>query len=369
MFEQFTEEYFMEQAREMGDSYGVDTREGSVFMDAATGHCIRTAKFMNDLRTVFEMLAVDSCSGEILTEKAAQDGIFRQYATPAYYNVEFEGTTPDVGTRFFVDSYFFVLVMENDTFYLQSEETGIGSNDLEPGRNVIPVYNVAGLVSCKLGELHIPGTDEEKDESLRERWQDKKKGPSQNNNRHQYKSWCEERTGVGRAHIFPLYGGENTVMAVLYSEDGGLPTKGVIDDVQQYIDPIVEGYKVSVNGKMLVFGDGLGDGVSDLGAHFLAMAPAGTEILVTFSADLRNGYSRTQAQEEVLNGIKEYFKSLVIDGDEEIIVRVSSIGNIISQANSILDYSPASIRLNGSAGNIVVGKESTPIAKEVLIDA
>lgn len=369
MFEEYTEEYFMEQAKIMGDKLDVDTREGSLYMDAAAGHCIRAAKFMNDLSTVFNLLAVDSCTGDILTEKAAQDGVFRQRATPAYYQVSFDGTTPNVGTRFFVDSYFFVLVMENGTLYLQSEETGTGLNELEPGRNVIPVYNVAGLASCKLGELHIPGTDEEKDESLRERWQDKKKGPSQNNNRSQYKSWCEERTGVGRAHIFPLYGGENTVIAVLYSEDGGLPTKGVIDDVQQYIDPIVEGYKVSVNGKMLVFGDGLGDGVSDLGAHFLAMAPAGTEILVTFSADLRNGYSRTQAQEEVMNGIKEYFKSLVIDGDEEIIVRVSAIGNIISQANSILDYSPASIRLNGSAGNIVVGKESTPIAKEVLIDA
>ena len=45
MFEQFTEDYFMEQAREMGDALGVDTREGSVYMDAAAGHCLRAAKF------------------------------------------------------------------------------------------------------------------------------------------------------------------------------------------------------------------------------------------------------------------------------------------------------------------------------------
>ena len=63
MFEEFTEDYFMDQARALGEEYGVDTRQGSLFMDAATGHCIRIAKFMNDLSTAFEMLAVDTCTG------------------------------------------------------------------------------------------------------------------------------------------------------------------------------------------------------------------------------------------------------------------------------------------------------------------
>lgn len=69
MFEEFTEDYFMDQARALGEEYGVDTRQGSLFMDAATGHCIRIAKFMNDLSTAFEMLAVDTCTGDVLTER------------------------------------------------------------------------------------------------------------------------------------------------------------------------------------------------------------------------------------------------------------------------------------------------------------
>ena len=36
---------------------------------------------------------------------------------------------------------------------------------------------------------------------------------------------------------------------------------------------------------------------------------------------------------------------------------------------SILDYVPASLKLNGSTENVKVGKESTPVLKEVLIDA
>ena len=296
MFEEFTEDYFMDQARALGEEYGVDTRQGSLFMDAATGHCIRIAKFMNDLSTAFEMLAVDTCTGDVLTEKAAQDGIYRQSATPSYYEVSFTGTTPELGSRFFVESCYFKLISKDDRFLLESEVLGTATNSVLPGQNVVPVYEVNGLEACTLGSLYIPGAEEETDDDLRSRWQEKKTGPAQNNNRSQYKVWCEERAGVGRAHILPLYGGENTVKAVIYSTEGGIPAKSILEDVQSYIDPIVEGYQVTVNGKALTFSDGLGDGVSDLGAHFLAAAPEAVDISVSFSADLKSWYSKQTAQ-------------------------------------------------------------------------
>ena len=252
---------------------------------------------------------------------------------------------------------------------LESEVLGTATNSILPGQNVVPVYEVNGLEACTLGSLYIPGAEEETDDDLRSRWQEKKTGPAQNNNRSQYKVWCEERAGVGRAHILPLYGGENTVKAVIYSTEGGIPAKSILEDVQSYIDPIVEGYQVTVNGKALTFSDGLGDGVSDLGAHFLAAAPEAVAISVSFSADLKSGYSKQTAQTEVQNAIKTYFKTLVVDGDEDITVRVSSIGSLIASAESILDYVPASLKLNGSTENVKVGKESTPVLKEVLIDA
>lgn len=370
MFEEFTEEYFMDQARALGNSYGVDTRQGSVFMDAATGHCIRCAKFMNDLSMAFEMLAVDTCTGDILTEKAAQDGIFRQPATPAYYHVEFDGTTPDVDTRMFVDTYYFRLVLDGNGLYLlESEIVGTEANNLMHGKNVVPVYDVKGLNSCTLGTLYIPGAEEESDDNLRTRWQEKKNGPSQNSNRSQFKSWCESRTGVGRAHILPLYGGENTVKGVIYSTEGGIPAESILEDVQEYIDPIVEGYNVEVGGRMLTFGDGLGDGVCDIGAHFLAAAPEEEDIHISFSGELRNGYTRDRVQAEILEETRQHLKTLVLDGEDEIVVRISSIGNIISQSPGIMDYSPASLKINGSTGNIVVGKEKAPIVREVLINA
>ena len=101
----------------------------------------------------------------------------------------------------------------------------------------------------------------------------------------------------------------------------------------------------------------------------MAAAPEAVDISVSFSADLKSGYSKQTAQTEVQNAIKTYFKTLVVDGDEDITVRVSSIGSLIASAESILDYVPASLKLNGSTENVKVGKESTPVLKEVLIDA
>ncbi|MDD2979521.1 MAG: baseplate J/gp47 family protein [Hespellia sp.] len=368
MFDEYTEEYFMEHAVEMGQKLAVDTRQGSVYMDAAAGHCLRAAKFMSDLRSAFEMLAIDTCTGNILTEKAAMDGVNRQLSTSSYWNVSFEGTVPDTGDRFYVGTYYFTLEYIDEKYYLKSEINGTETNYLTEGENVIPVYNVNGLTSCTLGSLDVPGTDDEDDNSLRERWKEKKSGPSENGNRSQIKTWCESITGVGRAHILSLYGGENTIKGVIYSTEGGIPSTTILEAVQTYIDPIVAGYSVVVNGKTLVFGDGLGDGAAQIGAHFLASAPDSVEISVSFSADLKNGYTKDQVKANVLQSIREYAKKLVLEGDETIVIRVSSIGSIIADTEGVLDYSPSSLMLNGAGSNIDIGKEQAPVIKEVVVN-
>lgn len=369
MFEEYTEEYFLEQARLKGQELNIDTRQGSLYMDAATGHCIRAAKFMADLSQAFDMLAVDTCGGSILTEKAAQDNVIRQPATPSYWHINMDGTIPDTGTRMFVDSYYFELIYDNEQYLLKSEELGTKTNNLQEGSNVMPVYNVDGLKSCTLGSLYMPGTAAESDKSLRERWQLKKSGPSQNGNKNQYQTWCESITGVGRAHIIPLYGGENTVAAVIYSTTGEIPSKTILEAVQEYIDPIVRGYGVNIDGKSYIFGDGLGDGVGNLGAHFLAMQPIEVDINVTFEGDLKSGYNKTQAQNLIIIAIKEYLKKLVLEGEESVVIKVSAIGSIISSCEAINDYAPASLKLNGGTANITIGNMSAPIVKGVVIDA
>ena len=265
------EEYWLEQAEELGEDLDVDTREGSVYMDAAAGHCMRTAKFYSDLSMVFEMLAVDTCGGDILSEKTAMDGIIRTPATSACWSAEFDGAVPESGSEFMVGDIYLVWQSVGDEFYLVADEAGVQANQLIPGEDLIPVDNVDDLISATLGELVIPGTDEES-EALRARWREAKQGPAENGNRQHYKTWCESVRGIGRARILPLWAGENTVKAVLFSTDGINVSEDLVAQVQKYVDPIEEGFSVEV-GRSLSWAMGWGKELQTWEHTFLQCQP------------------------------------------------------------------------------------------------
>lgn len=353
MFEEMTEEYFMQQAVEFGSALGVDTRQGSIYMDAAMGHCIRTAKFFEDLRSAFQMLAIDTATEEILDGKASEHGVERLPSTPSKWGFLFSGTTPNVGERFFIDGYFFVLKNEDDTYYLESEIAGIETNSFLPGEAIVPVNNIKGLTASSLGDLISPGTDKESDDSLRTRLKEKIAGPAENGNKQHYKTWCEEVSGVGRARIMPLWAGENTVKAVLVDTEGLPPKASIVDAVQEYIDP---------------GSTGLGEGVANLGAHFTAVAATGLVINLSFTVVLTDGATKATAQAEATEAITNYFKKLALESPENelIVVRVSSIGSIITGLSSVLDYS--NLLLNGESANIQPDGDSVAILGEVTVD-
>jgi hypothetical protein len=70
-----------------------------------------------------------------------------------------------------------------------------------------------------------------------------------------------------------LFAGENTVMGVIIGVDGLPAVQNIIDQVQEYIDPITLGISFVVDDETIAAGDGLGDGVANIGVHFAAVAP------------------------------------------------------------------------------------------------
>lgn len=354
MFEEFTEDYFMNQAEEMGESLEVDTREGSVYMDAAMGHVIRTAKFYEDLRTMFKMLAADSCSGEVLDEWAKQKQIYRKSATPSYYTPIFEGVSASelIGDRFMVDGYYFVLVQEGENFYLQSEISGTETNHILSGQPVIPVKNTAELTSATIGEMYAAGTDEEKDEDLRSRWQEALSKPSENWNTQQFKTTCESYDGVGRAFIFPLAYGPCTVKASLVGAEGIAPPQSLINQIQLDMDPEHEG---------------LGQGMVLLGIKFFAEAAAESNINVSLNAVIADGYTSDTMKEDVKNELASYFKDITFntpDG-EQIVVKYMKIIGILANAKSLKDLS--NLTVNKSNENITIDSGSIPVLGDLDI--
>ena len=367
MFENKTYEAIMEEAIANAPE-GIDTRQGSIFYDAISGVAMEIAKLYTDLDLVFSLTQVDTTTGEYLDIKASEYGLTRHAATPAKYNVTFTGTTPDLGERFFTDGqYFFLGKTDSNVLYLEAETAGTINNGIVSGTSAIPVNNIQGLESSTFGAILEYGTDTEDDDGLRQRVQEKIGGPAENGNCQHYKTWCESYDGIGKARIFPLWNGPNTVKAVLINPVAMPCSSELVAEVQEYIDPATNGYTTTVDGITYVVGDGLGEGVANLGAHFTAASAISTSINVAFTATLTSGSTAQDAKTEFETAFTAYLKNLVLttESSSDVVVRPSQVGAIIIGLDAVQDYS--GLTLNGDTANITPGDNYIPVMGTVTI--
>ncbi|MEG1894650.1 MAG: baseplate J/gp47 family protein [Oscillospiraceae bacterium] len=358
MFEAYTYEQLLEDVL-ANAPIGIDTRPGSIFYDAVSGPLLKIAKLYTDLDYVSELVFIDSATGEYLDRRATENGVTRLPATNCRYNVLFEGVIPEIGERFFTDGRYFTLSKtDKDIYYLMAEEAGTNSNGVYTGTPAVPLNNIKGLTAATFGTIMELGTNEETDDDLRGRIREKIAGPAENGNRQHYKTWCEEVEGVGRARIFPLWKGPNSVKGIIVNTLGTPADAAVVERVQAYIDPDKD-----KDGE----GDGLGEGTANLGAHFTAAAAKESIINVSYEAVLTTGSTITQAKEETVAAISKHFKELALNTpeNEDVVVRISSVGAIINGLSSILDYS--NLTFNGKTANIEPGNEAVAILGEVTV--
>lgn len=366
MFEAYTYERLLEEVLD-GAPEGIDTRPGSIFYDAVSGILIKLAKFYTDLDTVIYLTQLMTTGGEYLDLKASEYGITRLPATKAEYTFNFEGTEPDAGERFFAEERYFTLCKDGGRIYLKADEAGTAANNIYSGTAAISVNNINGLTAASFGEIENYGTDDEDDDSLRERVRGKLAGSAQNGNKQHYKTWCESVEGIGRARITPLWNGPNTVKATLITPLGRAPSAAVIAAVQEYVDPATKGYTAVVNGRTYVVGDGLGEGAANLGAHFTAAAAETVSISLSVNVEFVRTIMSTAVEDEIRSAVENYLKALTLEAEESTVVRITAIGAIISSIASVLDYN--GLTLNGKADNIVIDENSVPELSEVLVNA
>lgn len=353
MFEDRTYEKIMEEALATAPP-GVDVRAGGIFYDAIAGACFQIARYYADLSTAFDLVFLTTSVDEYLDMKGSEYGVFRHPASSAIYEYTYAGTRPALGESFFSDGKYFVLIQRDNALCLEAEETGEGSGSVLPGTPAVPLKTIGGLTVSTFGAVVEPGTNTEGDEDFRQRVREKIAGPAENGNRQHYKTWCEEVTGVGRARIIPFWDGENTVKGVLFGTDGLSAAEGVVERVQEYVDPD---------------SSGLGNGMANIGAHFTAIAAESLPVVVSFDAVLAAGSTEDTAQEESTAAISAYLKELALTApdDQKAVVRVSAIGTLLYSLPSIIDY--GALTLNGAAANIEVETAQVAILEEVAIHA
>lgn len=368
--DEIEEEYWLDLAEAMGEELGVDTREGSVYMDTQAGHCIRTAKFFNDLAMLRNDIMPDTAMGDYLSAYTENDMLTRHPATYACWDANFIGAEPPVGTEFMCDNAYLTWSDVAGTRCLVANDAGDSENMLVPGSKLIPTENIDNLESATLGELLSPGRAEESDDELRLRWREAKVNPSANSNISQLKRLCEDIEDVGRARILPLWGGPNTVKAILFSVIGKDISAQRIEEIQEYMDPIENGYHVQVNEKPYVFGDGLGEGAVNIGLHFLATSAVPLPLIITADVEMMEGYVLQQVLDTIKGLINAYLSKLALYTPDKAksIVRIATIGSYIAEAEGILDYDYDSLRINGGVENITVEFESVAVLSEVVLN-
>lgn len=352
--DEITEDYLMAECEDMGAELGVDTHQGSVYMDACSGHIIRTAKFFNDLATVNEILSILTCTGDVLTEKMMERGMERNPPadTAATYYVEYVGAEPQVGDLMSCDDHFFTTQKLNDRWVIVSEETGTDMNTLVPGLPVIPDQDVDNLISATLKELAVPAVDMEEDDSARSRYIDKLSGPAENGNKVQIRSWCEEIQGVGRTRTVPLWNGDCTVLGIIISTEGTEPAESVVKLVQDTIDPGAQGF---------------GEGKATFGCFFTAVAAKKQEISIKLDVTKKAESTYTSIQASVSNAVKAYLKELALNStQDEIIIRYNNVGALISNISDIVDFD--NLLVNGGKGNITCDIYHVPVIGEVEVN-
>lgn len=349
---------------------GIDLRQGGIFYDAVASACFKIAQFYADISSVFDLVFLTTAVDEYLDRKGAEYKVFRLPATTARYEYVWAGTAePGVGERFFTDGLYFMLRRdENQALYLEAEIPGTTSNNILPGTAAVPMNNIGGLTSSSFGALIEPGASTESDDDYRERIQEKIAGPAENGNRQHYKTWCESVAGVGRARIIPLFAGENTVMGVLIGADGLPAAQTIVDRVQEYIDPMTLGKTVEVEGEVIPVGDGLGDGVANIGAHFAAVAPERVDINISFNAELKTGATLEQVKADTEIALTAHLKDLALTTPENqvSVVRVSAISSLLYALPGLIDYTD--LLLNGQSANIELVSKQVATLGEVTID-
>lgn len=368
MFEAYTYENLLEDVLNNAPE-DIDTRQGSIYYDAISGILLKIAKLYTDLELVFDLSQLDTTEGKFLDMKASESGVTRLPATPAQYKAVFEGKVPQQGERFFTDGQYFTLQTVMNELHFVAEIAGTSGNDIYAGTPAVPLSNLPELKSAMFGEIAEYGNDAESDESLRTRVKEKIAGEATNGNKQHYKTWCESVSGVGKARIYPLWNGPNTVKAVLISPLGLPCSERIVAEVQEYVDPATMGYTAEVDGRIYTVGDGLGGGMANLGAHFTAVSAGGLTINVTADVELAAGVSLGVAQKSVEEALKNHLAALALEAmsTDGIVVRTSTIGALISGIPEIIDYH--NLLINDSTENIIPCDDDVPILGEVVLNA
>ncbi len=292
----------------------VDKREGSIIFDAIAPVCAELAQMYIALKGIHVQTYALTATGENLDLRVAEEGLTRFPATYAIKRGIFVGrggnpkevpignrfSTVNLGTNInyiVVDTY---KDKKGDTvpgaYMLQSEVAGSVGNGYIG--DMMPITPINDLQEAHMNDLLIPARDEETDEELRVRYQERVEVKSFGGNIAEYDEKIRNLDGVGDVQIYPVWQGGGTVKCSIIGVDFSPASQMLIDKVQEVIDP----------SDMNVKGKGIGLAPIDHKVTIVTAISAPMNIAADIS--LASGYNAGQVINQVKESIAAYLLSI-----------------------------------------------------------
>jgi uncharacterized phage protein gp47/JayE len=338
----------------------VDTREGSMYHDITEVLALEFARLWDALASEVPASAFPAFAwGEYLDRHAEVFGLERKAGTKASGEITFTGdngtfipigtevgTTPidpDVTPPTFI-------TIEEATITSVSVDITVEATDIgeffNVGANAVQELNTPtpGISAVNNANGIYGGTEAESDADLRARVLAAFQG-SGAGTANDYKRWALTRAGVGRVYVGPI--GAGTVQVVVMTSDGEPVSQAIVDDVQQYLDPVA----------------GEGKGQAPVGSVVTVTTPSLTTVNVSATVTLVSGYSldgtggTIAVREGIQTALSRYMDSLEVGG-------TVVLNHVEAQFFTVAGvYNVAEVTLNGSASDVTIDEDPPQIAE------
>lgn len=304
---------------------------------------------------------VETAVGQYLDYIAAERNVVRKKATAAVRKGIFDTEIPKGSTFKTINGAQSVIFESGDYMETENGNYIYRLTCATPGMignaytgSILPITAIAGLSSATIGEIVIPGTEEEDDESLRARFFDGFEAASFGGNIASYRSEILSIDGVGAVQVYPAWQGGGTVLCSILSSDLKPAESGLVAQVQEIICPPEEGEsEPSANGYGIA---PIGAAVTITTATNLTLDIACT---IQFAAALQNGAEiylsqiKEKIQEYLLSVCKTWGSAIKKQKVEYEVAVYSSriVASILTIPNVI---NVTDVTINGAAGDLIL---------------
>lgn len=347
MFEDRTYDNLMDEMLSQVDDT-IDTREGSIIFETLSPIALELAQYYADLDLALSECFADTASYYYLIKRSAERGVNMIEGTASVLKMLVSPTdaTVEVGAQFIIGDLTYSVTENLGSGYynLTCDTPGTAGNNTADA--VIPDEDIEGLESCTITEIVAPGTEDESEESLRERYFDSFINAQFGGNQADYKARAKEYSSVYACKVYPVWNGGGTVKLMILGENYRAVTETVIDAIQEAFDPTQ---------------DGTGTGIAPIGHVVTVVTASELEINLNLTIIYDTGVTWSDIEADFTTAFENYLLSLREDWEDEdnLIVRMSSIEQILLSLSGVDDVT--SVEINGSVANLTVPGDTIPI--------